>query len=235
MTEKIIDAQALEKIYGMGHATLKVLKGVDLTVNRGEIVSIMGPSGAGKSTLLNCIGCIDTFQKGSLEILGTDISNMTVEDLSSFRNNHIGFIFQMHNLLLEFNALENIMMPLLIRRVPRKKAKDSAMEMLERFNLTDRFDHKPSELSGGECQRIAVARSIVGKPDLILADEPTGSLDSENSHNLTQILLQLGKEMNTTIVIVTHDKGIASQTERTISLIDGRISDTGIKESEVSN
>ncbi len=227
MSNTIIKADNVEKFYGRGHAALQVLKGVSLSINKGEIVSIMGPSGAGKSTLLNLMGCIDGFQAGSLQILDRDVSGLSVEELSGFRNNHLGFIFQLHNLLPEFSALENCMMPLLIRRVPRHHAREEALNLLERFNLADRAHHKPAELSGGECQRVAVARAIIGKPDIILADEPTGSLDSANSKNLTEILLQLGKENNTTIVIVTHDHSIAGMTERTISIIDGKIDEEG--------
>jgi len=219
----IIKADNIEKFYGSGHAALKVLKGVSLEIRQGEIVSIMGPSGAGKSTLLNLFGCIDGFQKGSLSILDKDVSSLSVEDLSGFRNRHLGFIFQLHNLLPEFSALENCMMPLLIRRVRRHEARDQAMELLQRFGLEERAHHKPGELSGGECQRVAVARAIIGRPDIILADEPTGSLDSVNSRNLTEILLELGREYGITIVIVTHDHSIAEMTERTISIIDGRI------------
>ncbi len=232
MNGTIIQADSVEKYYGTGHAALKVLKGVSLEINRGEIVSIMGPSGAGKSTLLNLMGCIDGFEGGNLQILGRDVSGLSVEELSGFRNRHLGFIFQLHNLLPEFSALENCMMPLLIRRVPRVDARREALTLLERFNLSDRADHKPAELSGGECQRVAVARAIIGKPDIILADEPTGSLDSANSRNLTEILLQVGKENNTTIVVVTHDHSIAAMTERTISIIDGKIEDADLSRPE---
>ncbi len=228
--EPIIVAEGLEKIYGFGRSALRVLKGVSLTVERGELVSIVGPSGAGKSTLLNLVGCLDHFQNGRLLLMGRDVSHLSVEDLAGFRNRAVGFIFQQHNLLPEFSALENIMMPLLIRRTARAEAKKRAMAMLERFNLTDRSHHKPSELSGGECQRIAVGRAIVGEPDLILADEPTGSLDSVNSRNLTEILLDLGREKGCTIIIVTHDRSIASMMERTVSLVDGSIT-TDVKKS----
>ncbi len=218
-----IKCSDLEKVYGYGRNALKVLKGISLEIGQGEIAAIVGPSGAGKSTLLNLIGCLDSFNNGTLNLLGKDVSDFSVEDLSGFRNKHIGFIFQQHNLLTEFNALENIMMPLLIGRMRKSRAKSIAKDLLERFGLSNRAHHLPAELSGGECQRIAVARAIVGKPDIILADEPTGSLDSENSKNLTEILLELGRENNTTILIVTHDPGIASLTERTISLMDGEI------------
>ncbi|PKL35958.1 MAG: lipoprotein-releasing system ATP-binding protein LolD [Spirochaetae bacterium HGW-Spirochaetae-1] len=219
----MIEAENVEKIYGYGHSALKVLKGVSFSINRGEVVSIVGPSGAGKSTLLNLVGCIDGFQNGTLKILDRYVSHLSVDELSSFRGRHIGFIFQLHNLLPEFTAVENLMMPLLIRREKKKLAREKAMYFLERFNLSDRAHHKPPELSGGECQRVAVARAIIGEPEIILADEPTGSLDSANSQNLTDILLDLGRERNTTIVIVTHDMSIASRTERTISIIDGKI------------
>ena len=223
----IIKAENIEKIYGSGQSFLEVLKGVSIDIMRGEIVSIVGPSGAGKSTLLNLMGCIDGFQAGNLSLLGKDVSNLSVEELSGFRRDHIGFIFQLHNLLPEFTALENLMMPLLIRREKKTTARKKAGELFERFNLTGRMHHKPAELSGGECQRVAVARAIIGKPDIILADEPTGSLDRENSNILTDILMELGREYRATIVIVTHDMEIASKTERTISIIDGRIQNQG--------
>ncbi len=223
MNEAVIQADGVTKIYGAGHNSLVVLDDVSLTINKGEVVSIMGPSGAGKSTLLNLIGCLDTFQKGELKLLGRDVSDFSVDDLSGFRNRHIGFIFQLHNLLPEFTALENVMIPLLIGRENRSTAKKKALDLISRFRLGDRINHKPGELSGGECQRIAVARAIVGMPDLILADEPTGSLDSANTAILTDILFDFGREFNTTIVIVTHDNEVAAMTERTISLLDGRI------------
>ena len=218
-----ISAKDIEKMYGYGQNALHVLKGVSFEIEQGEIVSIVGPSGAGKSTILNLVGCLDGFQNGELRVLGTDISHMSVKRLSAFRGAHIGFIFQLHNLLPEFTALENLMMPLLIRREKKKTAKEKAIMLLERFKLADRMFHKPSEMSGGECQRVAVARAVIGRPDIILADEPTGSLDRENSNMLTDFLIELGKEYNATIVIVTHDMSIASRTGRTISIIDGKI------------
>ena len=222
-TDTIISAENIEKIYGYGHSALKVLRGVSLSISRGDVVSVVGPSGAGKSTLLNCMGCLDGFQKGTMKLMGRDVSRMTLDDLSGFRNRHLGFIFQLHNLLPEFTAVENVMIPLLIRRMNRADARTKALAVLERFNLSDRLNHRPSELSGGECQRIAVARAIVGEPDIVLADEPTGSLDTENSRNLASTLLEMGREKKTTIIIVTHDFEIAGMTERKISLVDGEI------------
>ena len=224
--EPIIEISKLQKIYGYGRNELRVLKKIDLTINKGDILSIVGPSGAGKSTLLNIIGCLDGFQSGNLVINGKDVSRLSVEDLSDFRKRYIGFIFQLHNLLPEFTALENVMMPILIRRVRWKKAKKQAREIIERFGLIERAEHKPMLIASVGTmlvQRIAVARSIIGNPDLILADEPTGSLDSENSRNLTNVLFELGRDRNTTIVIVTHDLDIAEMTERTITLVDGEI------------
>lgn len=218
-----IVVEELEKVYGYGRNTLRVLKEISLQIDGGEIVSVVGPSGAGKSTLLNMIGCLDGFQSGKVTILGDDISNLTVEELAGFRNKHIGFIFQMHNLLNEFTALENVMIPLLIGRTRKKTAKQKALEVLERFDLLNRADHKPAELSGGECQRIAVARALVGDPNIILADEPTGNLDSLNSKMLMDTLLDLVLEKNKTIIIVTHDKTLAERTNRTITLVDGAI------------
>lgn len=162
---KIIDVKGLEKTYGSGRNSIHVLKGIDLEVIKGDTVSITGPSGTGKSTLLNMIGCLDNFDKGSLRLSGREVSSFSVDELSSFRNRHIGFIFQLHNLLPEFTAVENVMIPLLIRRTPSKKAREMSMELLKKFHMEDRSDHKPGEMSGGECQRVAVARAIVGEPD----------------------------------------------------------------------
>lgn len=220
---KIIEIEGLEKSYGSGRNAIQVLRGIDLDITKGEAVSITGPSGTGKSTLLNMIGCLDNFDKGSLKISGKDVSFLTVDELSSFRNRHVGFIFQLHNLLPEFTAIENVMIPLLIRRTPSKTAREMSMELLKKFNMEDRASHKPGEMSGGECQRVAVARAIVGEPDLILADEPTGSLDSKNSMILLEILLDLCRDNGSTIVIVTHDMKIAGMTQRMIPMLDGLI------------
>ncbi len=222
----IIEMSGLEKSYGAGRNKIRVLRGIDLSVEKGEVVSVTGPSGTGKSTLLNLIGCLDNFEKGNLALTGRDVSNFSVDELANFRNRHIGFIFQLHNLLPEFTALENVMMPLLIRRTASAKARKDAMEILDNFGLAERYDHKPGELSGGECQRVAVARAIVGEPDIILADEPTGSLDSKNSLNLMQVLLDLCREKGRTAVIVTHDREIAGMADRTVSMLDGVIVET---------
>lgn len=221
--EEAIRIQNLNKTYGYGRNALRVLKDVSINIQSGEIVSIVGPSGAGKSTLLNMIGCLDSHQSGNISIMNRDISCLSTEDISMFRNNHIGFIFQLHNLLNEFTALENVMLPLLIRRLKKKEAREKSLEIIEKLNLLNRVNHKPSELSGGECQRIAAARALVGNPDIILADEPTGNLDSENSILLMDNLLNLIKEKQRTIIIVTHDNNISLMTERTITLVDGMI------------
>ncbi len=223
MNDIVVKTSGIEKYYGSGSSTIRVLNNINIEIKRGEIVSIVGPSGAGKSTLLNLVGCLDTFQNGELFLIDNNISKLSVDAMSSLRNSHIGFIFQLHNLLPEFTALENIMMPLLIRRVSKNQAKDEALKYLDRFNLSERASHLPSMMSGGECQRIAVARALIGKPDIILADEPTGSLDSANSNNLIDIMFGFANENKTTIMIVTHDKEIASRTGRTIYLKDGGI------------
>ena len=219
----VIKTENLFKQYGYGTNSITVLKDISICINKGEIVSVMGPSGAGKSTLLHIIGCLDTFQGGSVQILNQDISPFSYDELSVFRNQHIGFIFQMHNLMPEFTALENVMMPLLIKRQSYTKAKGKAYELLEHFGVADRGHHKPAELSGGECQRIAVARALITQPDIILADEPTGNLDRKKSDILIELLFKNCLEYGSTVVIVTHDQYIASKTQRTITLIDGMI------------
>lgn len=219
----IIKIENLFKQYGYGTNSITVLNNINMSIDKGEIVSIMGPSGAGKSTLLHIIGCLDTFQGGCVQILNQDISPFSYDELSCFRSNHIGFIFQMHNLMPEFTALENTMMPLLIRRQSYTKAKQKAYVLLEHFGIADRAHHKPTELSGGECQRIAVARALINEPDIILADEPTGNLDRKNSDILVELLFKTCRENGSTVVIVTHDQYIASKTQRVITLIDGMI------------
>lgn len=203
--------------------SLQVLKGIDLAINKGEVVSIVGPSGAGKTTLLQIIGTLDKPDGGTITINGQDVTKLSQKKLADFRNLHIGFVFQFHQLLPEFTALENVMIPALIAGVSRKQAKEKAMSLLEMLGLAERASHKPSELSGGEKQRVAVARALVNDPDVILADEPSGSLDSENKKELHQLFFDLRDRLGQTFVIVTHDESLAAITDRTIHMRDGII------------
>ena len=202
---------------------LEVLKGVDLSVKKGEIVSIVGPSGAGKTTLLQILGTLDSQNFGSVIVNGIDISKLNEKDLATFRNKNIGFIFQFHQLLPEFTALENVMIPALIARKDAKKTTQKAKELLNYLQLSDRIEHKPNELSGGEKQRVAVARALINDQELILADEPSGSLDSKNKDELHKLLFDLRDKFGLTIVIVTHDKELAQLSDRVIEMKDGKI------------
>jgi len=204
--------------------SLKVLKGISLNVNDGEIVSITGPSGAGKTTLLQIMGSLDKPDGGSVLYDGRDITAMGEKELSAFRNRHIGFVFQFHQLLPEFTAIENIMIPQLIAGCSMKQASVRAAELLDMMGLTDRADHKPAELSGGEKQRIAVARALANKPDVILADEPSGSLDTKNKEELHNLFFKLREMLGQTFVIVTHDEQLAALADRRIHIIDGTLS-----------
>lgn len=203
---------------------LEVLKGVDLTVKKGEIVSIVGPSGAGKTTLLQILGTLDKADSGSASVDGVDIFKLNENELARFRNRHIGFIFQFHQLLPEFNALENVMIPGLIAKKDTLVVEKRARQLLDYLQLTDRIKHKPNELSGGEKQRVAVARALINNPELILADEPSGSLDSKNKEELHKLLFDLRKEFGLTIVIVTHDNQLAQLSDRVIQMKDGIVS-----------
>lgn len=202
---------------------LQVLKGIDLHIEKGEVVSIVGPSGAGKTTLLQIIGTLDNPDGGSIEIDGVDICKLNQTELARFRNQHIGFVFQFHQLLPEFTALENVMIPGLIAGRSKKEVRQQALSFLEMLGLKERASHKPNELSGGEKQRVAVARALINKPSVILADEPSGSLDTKNKTELHQIFFDLRDKLNQTFVIVTHDEGLASLTDRTIHLSDGMV------------
>lgn len=215
----MIKAQNIRKSFG----ELEVLKGVDLCVEKGEVVSIVGPSGVGKTTLLQIIGTLDKPNSGEISVDGIDVRKLSADKLSVFRNKHIGFIFQFHQLLPEFTALENVMIPALIAKTDAKKATQKAKELLDYMQLSDRLTHKPSELSGGEKQRVAVARALINNPSLILADEPSGSLDSQNKEDLHKLLFELRNEFGLTEVIVTHDVELANLCDRTIEMMDGKI------------
>ena len=220
MNEKMIEVQGVVKSFGK----LQVLKGIDLVINKGEVVSIVGPSGAGKTTLLQIMGTLDKADAGSVVINGVEVGKLKEKELSAFRNRQIGFVFQFHQLLPEFTALENVMIPALIQGVSSGEASRKAKGILALLGLTDRASHKPAELSGGEKQRVAVARALINKPAVIFADEPSGSLDSKNKEELHQLFFDLREKLGQTFVIVTHDEGLAQLTDRTIHMVDGRIS-----------
>ena len=216
----MIEVRNLTKSFG----SLQVLRGVNLSVERGEVISIVGPSGAGKTTLLQLIGALDTPDGGSIMFDGRALGAMNGAQLAKFRNAHIGFVFQFHQLLPEFTAIENVAIPALIAGRSLAEANKEAMELLALMGLADRAHHKPSQLSGGENQRVAVARALVNRPDVILADEPSGSLDSRNKEELHRLFFDLRDKFGQTFIIVTHDEGLAAVTDRTIRMVDGMVS-----------
>lgn len=226
----MIDIQNITKSFG----PLQVLKGIDLHINAGEVVSIVGPSGAGKTTLLQIMGTLDKPDQGTINIDGVDVGNLSKKKLSNFRNKHIGFVFQFHQLLPEFTALENVMIPAFIAGKGYSEAKKSAVELLAFMGLADRENHKPAELSGGEKQRVAVARALINKPAVIFADEPSGSLDTKNKRELHQLFFDLRNRFGQTFVIVTHDEDLARLTDRTIHMKDGVILDDNTNEPQAS-
>ena len=215
----MIKAQNIHKSFG----SLEVLKGVSLYVSPAEVVSIVGPSGAGKTTLLQILGTLSPMNSGSLTINGEQIEGLNDRQLSDFRNRQIGFVFQFHNLLPEFSAVENVMMPALIARRTHKQAEREATELLKMMNLSQRASHKPSALSGGEQQRVAIARALINRPALLLADEPSGNLDTKNRDEIHSLFFRLRDELGQTTLIVTHDEGLAAMADRKISMIDGKI------------
>ena len=215
----MIEIQGITKSFG----ELQVLKGINLIIYKGEVVSVVGPSGAGKTTLLQIMGTLDKADSGSVVINGIEVGRLKEKELAAFRNKQIGFVFQFHQLLPEFTALENVMIPALIGGMSSDKAMKKAKETLAFLGLAERASHKPAELSGGEKQRVAVARALINDPAVIFADEPSGSLDSKNKEELHQLFFDLREKLGQTFVIVTHDEGLAQLTDRTIHMVDGRI------------
>ncbi len=228
MSDKhIIQIKNLTKIFGDG-VEIKALDGVDLDIKRGEFMSIIGPSGSGKSTLLNQIGILDTPTSGTILLNGVDVTKMSDKERSRTRNKELGFIFQYHHLLPDFNALENVMMPLLISGIKSSQAREIARRVLDEVGLGDRMDHRPNQLSGGQNQRVAIARALVNKPSIVIGDEPTGNLDSKASENIYELLRKLNREHNQTFILVTHDERMAAKTDRIIRLVDGRVAENSI-------
>jgi lipoprotein-releasing system ATP-binding protein len=219
----VLKAYDIHKSYYIGKSELPVLKGINLEAHEGEIIAVVGPSGVGKSTLLHVIGALDRPTKGKVEIDETDIFNFSDDNLAKFRNKNIGFVFQFHHLLPEFTALENVMIPGFIADEDKSLVKEKAEKILEEVGLKERMEHKPSELSGGEQQRVAVARALLNEPRLILADEPSGNLDRQNSEALHNLMWELSRKRNQTFIIVTHNEKLAGDANKIIELFDGRV------------
>ncbi len=229
MAQSILQLRSIHKSYYLGRQELPVLKGIDLDIFKNEYVSLMGPSGSGKSTLMNILGCLDSPTKGSYILNGKDVSRMPDDELATVRNVEIGFVFQQFNLLPRLTAAENVALPLIYSGVTKKERIERAEEVLERVKLEDRMHHKPNELSGGQCQRVAIARALINNPSIILADEPTGNLDSKTSYEIMDILTKIHDEGNT-IVLVTHEEDISQYSHRVVRLKDGIIESDNLTE-----
>ena len=223
MSDPIIDCRQLTKTYDDGASQVDVLKALDLTVYKGERLAIIGQSGSGKSTLLHLLGALDTPSEGQVVINGTDIHQLSAKKQGDFRNKHLGFVYQFHHLLAEFTALENVDMPLLIRGDKPSIAKEKAMKLITKVGLANRHNHKPGEMSGGERQRISLARALVTEPTCVLADEPTGNLDQQTAEETYALMLELNQSLATSFVIVTHDRKLATRMDRTLRLINGHL------------
>lgn len=219
MSKNIIEISDLHKRYG----NLEVVRGVTLTIAEGEVVAIVGPSGAGKTTLLHAIGALSDFDSGRVVVDGVELKGLDSDSAADFRNRRIGFVFQMHYLLPEFTALENVCLPAMIAGRDRKEAEAKALELLSLVGLAERTDHKPSQLSGGEQQRVAIARALINEPRLLLADEPSGNLDSHNRGEIHRLFFELREKLGITVVVVTHDEGLAEMSDRKITITDGQI------------
>lgn len=223
MKKNVVEAHDIVKTYSLGEVQVHALRGLSLHVEKGEVVAIMGPSGSGKSTLMNILGCLDRPTEGSYVLDDKDVSKLTDDQLADIRNKKIGFVFQNYNLLQRISARDNVMLPLRYRRDNGNGHTEMAESILERVGLGDRMQHKPFELSGGQQQRVAIARALINSPSIILADEPTGNLDSKAGQEIMQLLLELNKEDNVTLIIVTHDPRVAKITSRIIHIIDGKV------------
>ncbi|WP_337878761.1 lipoprotein-releasing ABC transporter ATP-binding protein LolD [Rheinheimera sp.] len=220
---KVLVARGLSKSYRDGQQETQVLHGIDLTVSAGEMLAIVGSSGSGKSTLLHILGTLDLPDQGELSLLGKSVASLSADAKARLRNQHLGFIYQFHHLLMDFTALENVMMPLLIGKVAESEARRRALRLLEKVGLSHRVEHRPAELSGGERQRVAIARALVGEPALVLADEPTGNLDHQTAEQIYQLLRQLNQELSTSFIVVTHDRSLAARLDKQYWMQDGRL------------